>query len=107
MSWHDHLIAVLDPTGTLPIGVYADDQGRPDYESLIWESDTVPKPTREEFAAAVARAEALEYRTARRAAYPPIVDQLDMIFHDIDRWRAVIQEVKEAFPKPSLDTDTE
>jgi len=33
--------------------------------------------------------------------YPPIVDQLDQIFHEgIDTWKETIQAVKDAHPKP-------
>lgn len=43
----------------------------------------------------------LEYVDARRAAYPSIQDQLDMIFHGgIEEWRAAIAEIKRQNPKP-------
>ena len=41
------------------------------------------------------------YAELRAAAYPPITDQLDMIYHEgIDAWKAVITAVKEEYPKP-------
>jgi hypothetical protein len=41
------------------------------------------------------------YKDERKAAYPPIEDQLDKIFHDgVDAWKAEIQAVKDAHPKP-------
>ena len=43
----------------------------------------------------------LEYIEARRAAYPPIEAQLDMIFHNgIDAWREAIAAIKAQYPKP-------
>jgi hypothetical protein len=40
------------------------------------------------------------YSELRAAAYPPIVDQLDTIFHGgLDAWKAEIQAVKTQFPK--------
>ena len=101
MSWIEHIVQILDPTLTLPIGVRGDEKGEPSYELLIWESADVPKPTEEEFLLAVAQAHAMSYRTARRTAYPPIAEQLDTIFHNgIDVWREQIQAIKDEFPKP-------
>jgi hypothetical protein len=43
-----------------------------------------------------------QYQQARRDAYPPLEDQLDNIFHNgIDAWKADIQAIKDANPKPS------
>ncbi len=40
------------------------------------------------------------YQELRAAAYPSIVDQLDLIYHGgIDAWKVVITAVKEEFPK--------
>jgi len=36
---------------------------------------------------------------ARVDKYPPIREQLDAIFHDIDAWKASIQAIKDAHPK--------
>jgi len=42
-----------------------------------------------------------QYQQARRDAYPPLEDQLDNIFHNgIDAWKADIQAIKDAHPKP-------
>jgi hypothetical protein len=44
-----------------------------------------------------------DYATRRREAYPPITDQLDMIFHGgIDYWHKSIAEVKARFPKEGV-----
>ena len=41
------------------------------------------------------------YTEARAAEYPPIVDQLDKIYHDgIDAWKADIKKIKDKYPKP-------
>ena len=40
------------------------------------------------------------YQELRAAAYPSIVDQLDLIYHGgIDAWKLTITAVKEEFPK--------
>jgi rhodanese-related sulfurtransferase len=40
------------------------------------------------------------YKELRKAAYPSIVAQLDLIYHGgIDVWKAAITVVKEEFPK--------
>jgi hypothetical protein len=43
----------------------------------------------------------LDYIDKRAAAYPSMEDQLDKIFHEgIDAWKADIQAIKDAHPKP-------
>ena len=43
----------------------------------------------------------LDYTDKRANAYPSIEDQLDKIFHEgIDAWKADIQAIKNAHPKP-------
>ena len=103
MSWQDHLVRVLDPTGLLPVGVIGGKDGEPDYDLLIWESEDVPRPTKEEFEAAIEKAKQLEYRSLRRVEYPSITDQLDSLFHAgvfPPEMAAQIQAVKDQFPKP-------
>ena len=40
------------------------------------------------------------YQELRRAAYPSIVDQFDLLYHGgMDAWKAAITAVKEEFPK--------
>jgi len=40
------------------------------------------------------------YSELRARAYPPIVDQLDTIFHGgLDAWKAEIQYIKNKYPK--------
>ena len=42
---------------------------------------------------------ATEYKRLRAPEYPPIGDQLDEIYHDIDAWRARVAQVKASNPK--------
>lgn len=64
-------------------------------------------PTSEELAAAfpqystiVSELAATEYQRLRAAEYPSFADQFDLIYHDgIDAWKAVIQSVKDKYPK--------
>lgn len=40
------------------------------------------------------------YKGHRAAAYPSIIDQLDLLYHGgMDAWKAAITAVKEEFPK--------
>lgn len=39
------------------------------------------------------------YIEQRLAAYPPICEQLDMMYHNYDEWKAKIMEIKEKYPK--------
>ena len=42
----------------------------------------------------------LKYKKDRRNEYPDFGEQLDMIYHDIDAWKAKIKETKDKYPKP-------
>jgi hypothetical protein len=69
---------------------------------------TVIELTPEEITALqVAEAErqaAIPYTEKRQAAYPPIADQLDMLYWDnvngTNNWLSAIQSVKDQYPKP-------
>ena len=51
-------------------------------------------------AAVQAEMDANAYKEQRSAAYPPIADQLDLLYHGgMDAWKAAITAVKEEFPK--------
>ena len=40
------------------------------------------------------------YKSKRRAEYPSVVDQLDLIYHSgIDAWKAKIKETKDKYSK--------
>ena len=62
--------------------------------------ELVPDPTEEQIAAAEAEAELQHCLMARQSQYGIIADQLDEMFHDFDAWKARIQAVKDANPKP-------
>ena len=41
------------------------------------------------------------YKSKRKAEYPSVVDQLDLIYHSgVDAWKAKIKETKDKYPKP-------
>jgi hypothetical protein len=71
------------------------------YNGLIWHDESEP-PTQEEVESEIERIRPIfEYQEKRRREYPSVVDQLDMIFHDFDGWKKMIQTVKDKFPKPA------
>ena len=44
--------------------------------------------------------DAQAYKEKRQREYPPMAEQLDMIFHNgIDAWKEQIQAVKDKYPK--------
>lgn len=72
-----------------------------DFNIIEWPYEGVPVPSRDEvLAIEEAWCKRNEYKRLRSIYYPSIQDQLDMIFHDIDNWREVIQSIKNVFPKP-------
>jgi hypothetical protein len=78
-------------------GISIDDDG------IHWHGIDNP-PTQSEIDTEVARLQAeydaKQYQRQRAAEYPPIVDQLDTLYHGgYDAWRAVIQAVKDKYPK--------
>lgn len=78
---------------------------RPDFESLVWEDEETEPPTWPEIEARMAENQAIwesrQWIRDRIAAYPPITDQLDTIYHGgIEAWRETIAAVKEQYPKP-------
>ena len=76
--------------------------------SIEWSPlNTSACPTDEEIAAEVIRLQAEydnnQYQRDRKQEYPPLADQLDMIYHDrinnTDTWMEAIQAVKNKYPK--------
>ena len=87
----------LRPTSTFSVG--------DTYDTLNWLDNFTPPPTEEEVAAEVARLANqwtnTEYQRLRATEYPPMADQLDMIFHGgLEAWKSEIQAVKDKYPKP-------
>lgn len=75
------------------------------YDGLIWEDNENSPPTEEEILAKVelVRTEYIntQYQRDRKSAYPSIQDQLDALYHQgYDGWKAMIDEVKNKYPKP-------
>lgn len=46
------------------------------------------------------------YKYERQAAYAPLAEQLDYIYHNgIDAWKADIKAIKDKYPKTSEETE--
>lgn len=72
------------------------------YEHVTWLDGREEIVSRAEFEQILAYCRGLQYRDARANAYPPLEEQLDMIYHGgIEAWRETIAAVKEQYPKPS------
>ena len=53
-----------------------------------------------DLAAVAAWVDPTAYKYKRAAEYPPITDQLDLLYHGgMDAWKAAIQAVKDKYPK--------
>ena len=79
------------------------------YETLVWESDDIPKPSLEDLEAEVLRLQTdwdeNEYRRWRDVNYPPVGDQLDALFHAgvfPPEMEEKIRLIKEQYPKPEV-----
>jgi hypothetical protein len=77
-----------------------------DYESIQWLDQVQTKPTREEAETELARLidvyNNTEYQRLRKRAYPAWDQQMDILFNEgYDGWKAVIQAVKDQYPKPT------
>ena len=65
---------------------------------VTWE-DIVQKQAELEY-----QEEVNEYQRQRAAEYPSYADQFDQIYHEgVDSWKASIQEVKDKYPKATMD----
>ncbi len=82
---------------------YKLDQSNPPHSITEW-TGTDPQPTEAELTTVWNNYQS-EYdnnlfQRQRAQEYPPIVDQLDNIFHNgLDGWKASIQVVKDKYPK--------
>lgn len=76
------------------------------YEGLWWSDENeLPPPTEEELQAEIERLQHQyqlnEYQRLREKEYPSIQDQLDALYHQgYDGWKAMVDEVKNKYPKP-------
>jgi hypothetical protein len=75
------------------------------YKDLKWfERNSAPKPTEEEIQIEIKKLQdeydSLEFSRNRESEYPPIVDQLDDIYHNgISGWKNTIKAIKDKYPK--------
>jgi len=77
------------------------------YSSLVWADEIQTKPTKAELEAEVIRLQAeyetKQYQRNRAVEYPPLAEQLDLLYHDrinsTDTWMEAIQAVKNKYPK--------
>ena len=83
-----------------------------DYSTLEWTDIEIPKPTEEEVTAEIERLDKEHnYKEYRSENYPLIQEQLDMLWHSMDKgeipkseeFYKKIVEVKENYIKPSMD----
>ena len=77
---------------------------------IEWHDKTQTQPSIEEIVQKVAeleyQEEVNEYQRQRAAEYPSYADQFDQIYHEgVDAWKASIQEVKDKYPKATMDAD--
>ena len=72
-------------------------------DGVLRYDDGQTPPTEEAIQAEMDRLQAeydsQEYARNRILEYPPIIDQLDMQFHDWNTWKDTIQAVKDKYPK--------
>jgi hypothetical protein len=78
-------------------------------DKLDWSDENeLPPPTEEELQAEIERLQAEyennQYQRDRASEYPSIQDQLDTLYHQgYDGWKAMVDEVKNKYPKPGED----
>ena len=78
-------------------------------DTIRWDSPDIDQPSDAEIDAEIVRLDAeyasQQYARDRAAAYPPIGEQLDMMYWDsvtdTTTWASAIAAVKAAHPKPS------
>ena len=77
-----------------------------DDKEIQWMSKDIKQPTDEAIEAELARLKAVEtYQKPRRDSYPPLQEQLDMLYWDqvngTTTWKDSITKVKTDYPKPT------
>lgn len=76
------------------------------YDSLHWHTtNTLSKPSETDLRLCwelyKLQRESLKYKELRANAYPSIIDQLDILYHQgYDGWKTAIKAVKDKYPKP-------
>ena len=75
------------------------------YEHIVWNDLFYDKPSEEQLQELYDQSievytSPTMYKTQRQLAYPPVEEQLDMIFHrGVDVWKEKIQQIKDSIPK--------
>jgi len=76
-----------------------------DINQIDWQSNDIEQPSKETIQAKLKELEdeyeKQSYARSRAESYDPIPEQLDMIYHDMDGWKARIKSVKDKYPKPT------
>jgi hypothetical protein len=86
--------------------------GEESYENLHWKDPNIDPPTKEEVEALVATLKPAwdQWEQDRKAAYPSVEEQLDLLWHTINggqhvlpgcTWFEKIKQAKASTPKPS------
>ena len=71
-----------------------------DYEGIIW-LDKLPIPKMQLDLDYSEYRRLNDYKAKRAKEYPPVVDQLDMIYNEgLPAWKAAIKKIKDKYPKP-------
>ena len=100
-------IEITEALISLAPGAWWTIDGEIAYENIQWLNPDYPMPTKrqvlEETARLQAEADSKEYQRLRAKEYPPLVDQLDMQYHDAlngtTTWQDAITAVKTKYPK--------
>jgi len=91
----DNYVLATHEDGQVLVGLYPGCEVV-SYAGAIKPGDPDPRTDREKMQV---------YRDQRRQAYPPLADQLDMIYHDqvngTTTWQDMITAVKDQHPKPT------
>lgn len=85
-------------------GAWVDEEGMTYSNLTILDGST--KPTESEINAGLKAMQdafdAKDYARKRAAEYPPVIDQLDKIYHSgVDAWKSDMKVIKDKYPKPS------
>jgi len=97
---------------TAPLSAHWTLEDANDYNTLSWLDENNPKPTKEEIDAEIDRlTKEHNYKEFRSENYPTIPEQLDMLWHSMDKGEIAkselfykkLADVKENYIKPSME----
>jgi hypothetical protein len=99
MYEHDIIHAILALDSEAQVSVNGDS-----LDGITWHDGNPNNITNDQITAKQAELQAdydaKQYQRDRAAEYPSWEEQLDMIYHDIDNWKADIKAIKDKYPKP-------